>query len=108
MAWAVTRAAYFPCLTIPLFRSSLPAVVLSYPSPAQSARQWRCLETELFEATDLQGLKSRESFTRAGDPGLVYAVCASGITHGPLPSRGTLDLCYGKGQILQRLNNLIT
>ena len=55
MAWAATRAAYFPRLTLPLFRSSLPAVVLSYPSPAQSARQWRCPETELFEATDLQG-----------------------------------------------------
>lgn len=108
MAWAATRAAYFPRLTLPLFRSSLPAVVLSYPSPAQSARQWRCPETELFEATDLQGVKSRELFTRAGDPGLVYAVCTSGITHGPRPSRGTLDLCHGKGQILQRLNNLIT
>lgn len=42
MTGAPARAAHFPPVTFSLFQSSLPAVVLGYPSPARSTQQWRC------------------------------------------------------------------
>lgn len=74
MARAAARAAHFPLSYSPSLLSSLPAVVLSYPSPPQHPTM--ALPGKLrFHATDPQVIKSRESLARAEEPSLIRAVC---------------------------------
>nr|KAF6482371.1 tRNA-histidine guanylyltransferase 1 like [Molossus molossus] len=82
MAVAAARAAHFPhfSLTLPFSRSSLVAVVLSYPSPAQSARQW-CCPGNCGSALLTSRFSEKHNFAKPNDSRALYLMtkCAQTV-----------------------------